>query len=959
MSRRNHKLCNFIKNDRFLRLSLVLLILIASFIPFYSIILNSYHEYNIIRENSDLRASSYNGGGYIMNYNAVYSWIEISTSGTLMNISNENDSYEAISFSSEGWNFTYYEKQYNTIYVSTNGWMSFTNLGDTQSSCAPIPDLNNKNIDCVALLCDDLSPFNGGDIYYEFRGLAPFNYLIIEYHNIYSDNNNYIGSFEVIFNQTGLIKFQYQNINYLSQYDAIVGLDHGDLINYNSYSGINKNNLPYINKAIEFTFNEISEIEYSLNVEIDNEYTWIVAEIDDYIMGKVFGSNWESIYGFFPDPKKFTKFKVNVTEIVENSTHWDITYSIWNWTNKINNFNTTPDGNDLLIFRKEPLNYTSPHNLTHIFPLFIPTPIFHYLNRSNLTESDSKISSYGSDGDYVVLGDSMMSSTIIDGHNIEFGRKAHYNKYGILDWMDFYYLNQSWESTEEKSIFTIYNFYDASKPLFIGVNESNTYDYGVFYSERNAPQIPLRNYSKMPNIFSLKIDFIGGYDPYFNRSLIIVNNSQAVSAINIFSAEKHPEIYYLPQNLTRFTILNRIILPMDINWSSLDFIRSDIVSTSNGFIMSLTILDDIIEFEYKYTSIGLLNTYSEYYNGKEYFTVRFNNFTYQIDDSDPIINILYPQENQTFGRIAPSYDISIIEPNLDKIWYTLDGGLNNVTITNLSGKINQILWNALPEGAVTIRFYANDTMGYLSYEDIIIYKKYEPDNAIIIIFIFILSVASVVAVSGTSYYYYQKIYKTKTREIPPIFETDDSGYQYWLGPSAKEILNTASNKKLLINIVNKDTLAEDRSKEEKILLTTVKNEFLKKVDDLGFDENEKQEFLKEMLALSPKERDEILENIMSRRFISSEPFSKEILSNLTNRDLLLQIFDENITIKKRNYLEKIELTIVSEKFLNKVDAIGLKGDMKIKFIKEMLALTPKERDEIINNILDKLDKSEI
>ncbi|MDX1797736.1 MAG: hypothetical protein R3255_03725 [Candidatus Lokiarchaeia archaeon] len=762
-----------------------------------------------------------------------------------------------------------------------------------------------------------------------------------------------------------MIKFQYQNINYLSQYDAIVGLDHGDLTNFNSFSGINKNNLPYINKAIEFTFNDISEITYQLDVAIDNEYTWIVTEIDDSLMGKIFGSNWESIYGILPDPTKFSKFKLNITAIVENSTHWDITYSIWNWTNKENDFDPTPDGNDLLSFRKEPLNYTFPHNLTHIFPYFIPTPIFHYLNKSNLQESYSSIISYGSDGAYVELGDSIMSSTIINGHNIEFGRKAHYNKYGILDWMDFYYLNQSWENAEETSIFTIYNFYDASKPSFIGVNESDIYSYGVFYSERNAPPIPLllKNYTKIPNIFNIKIDFIGGFDTNINRSLIIVNNSQAVSALNPFSEklppEKHPEIYYLPQNLTRFTYLNRLILPMDVNWSLLDFIRSDIVSTSNGFIMSLILFDDILEFEYKYTSIGLLETYSEYYNGKEYFTVRFNDFTYQIDDSDPIINILSPQDNQIFGRIAPLYNISIIEPNLDKIWYTLDGGLNNITITNISGKINQILWNALPVGPLTIRFYANDTMGYLSYKDVIINKRYEPDNDIIIIFIFILSFASLVAVSGTSYYYYQKIHKTKTREVPPFIETDDKFYQSWLGPSAKEILNTTSNKKLLFNILDKDTLADDISKEENILLTTINNEVLKKIDELGFDENEKREFIKEMLALSPKERDEIIKNIMSRRFIGSEPFSKEILSNLTNRDFLLQIFDENITVKKRTYLEKLELTTVSEKFLNKVDAIGLKGDVKIKFIKEMLALTPKERKEIINNILDKLDKPEI
>jgi len=86
-------------------------------------------------KNGYLKTSSSNGGGYIMNYNAAYSWIEISPSGTLMNISNENDAYAAISFTSEGWNFTYYETQYNTIYVSSNGWMSFTNLGHTIYMC--------------------------------------------------------------------------------------------------------------------------------------------------------------------------------------------------------------------------------------------------------------------------------------------------------------------------------------------------------------------------------------------------------------------------------------------------------------------------------------------------------------------------------------------------------------------------------------------------------------------------------------------------------------------------------------------------------------------------------------------------------------------------------------------------------------------------------------------------------
>jgi len=104
--RRNHNLRNYIKSERFLISLLVLFICIANLTSFYLSIIKSSQDSNTIRKNNFLRTSSSNGGGYIMNYNAFYSWIEISTSGTLMNISNENDDYDAISFNGEGWNFT-------------------------------------------------------------------------------------------------------------------------------------------------------------------------------------------------------------------------------------------------------------------------------------------------------------------------------------------------------------------------------------------------------------------------------------------------------------------------------------------------------------------------------------------------------------------------------------------------------------------------------------------------------------------------------------------------------------------------------------------------------------------------------------------------------------------------------------------------------------------------------------
>ena len=181
----------------------------------------------------------------------------------------------------------------------------------------------------------------------------------------------------------------------------------------------------------------------------------------------------------------------------------------------------------------------------------------------------------------------------------------------------------------------------------------------------------------------------------------------------------------------------------------------------------------------------------------------------------------------------------------------------------------------------------------------------------------------------------------------------DENNQIIITTKSEEILNNLTNRKLLLDILGDQSFAFNKSIVDKIKLTTVTSEFLRKVDILGFDENEKKEFLREMLALSPKEREEIFSNILSRESVKTEQSSKDIIKNLVNKDLILQIFDENITDKRRNLLEKIELTTVSVKFLNKVDALGLKGNNKINFIREMLALSPKEREEIINNILNK------
>jgi parallel beta-helix repeat protein len=88
----------------------------------------------------------------------------------------------------------------------------------------------------------------------------------------------------------------------------------------------------------------------------------------------------------------------------------------------------------------------------------------------------------------------------------------------------------------------------------------------------------------------------------------------------------------------------------------------------------------------------------------------------------PDININVPDNGDTFEDTPPVYDISINEANLDSIWYTLDGGTINHTITENVGTIAESAWNSLPNGYITITFYANDTLGNQGTNFVIVVK---------------------------------------------------------------------------------------------------------------------------------------------------------------------------------------------------------------------------------------------
>ncbi|MFX1259917.1 MAG: hypothetical protein ACFFAN_18865 [Promethearchaeota archaeon] len=88
--------------------------------------------------------------------------------------------------------------------------------------------------------------------------------------------------------------------------------------------------------------------------------------------------------------------------------------------------------------------------------------------------------------------------------------------------------------------------------------------------------------------------------------------------------------------------------------------------------------------------------------------------------------------------------------------------------------------------------------------------------------------------------------------------------------------------------------------------------------------------------------------------------SKELLNEkYDNRAVLTHLKDE-ISQEHTEIKKKIEITSISNEILNKIDKFKWKSeDEKLEFINEMLALSPKEREEILDFMLKKAKDDEL
>ncbi|MFX1504301.1 MAG: hypothetical protein ACFFDH_25295, partial [Promethearchaeota archaeon] len=139
--------------------------------------------------------------------------------------------------------------------------------------------------------------------------------------------------------------------------------------------------------------------------------------------------------------------------------------------------------------------------------------------------------------------------------------------------------------------------------------------------------------------------------------------------------------------------------------------------------LNISIWENLLEGEFQihfFTNDSAGNINDSYY------------LTLNKDTLTPKIIINIPLEYQLVSETAPYVNLSIIDNNLDSLWYTLDNGLTNITFNENIMQIDQETWDRIWKSSsngdiISIRFYANDTLGHIGFQDVrIIIKK--PSN---------------------------------------------------------------------------------------------------------------------------------------------------------------------------------------------------------------------------------------
>lgn len=137
----------------------------------------------------------------------TYSFTDISGTGTALNLGISGSSLQTI-----GFEFSFYGRTHTQVFVSSEGYLTFTNNSTFTSGNDPVPDEDDPH-DGVFPFWDNLDQ-GSGNIYVDTLGTAPNRRFVVQYNAVsVSGATSPVATFQVVLNEnTNTILFQYEDV---------------------------------------------------------------------------------------------------------------------------------------------------------------------------------------------------------------------------------------------------------------------------------------------------------------------------------------------------------------------------------------------------------------------------------------------------------------------------------------------------------------------------------------------------------------------------------------------------------------------------------------------------------------------------------------------------------------------------------------------------------------------------
>ncbi len=167
--------------------------------------------------------------GYSASDEILFSWVDISGTGTATGLSDDAYIHAAM-----GMSFSFYGNTYSDISVGSNGTLYFADaylgLGNT-----PLPSSNGYGVDSdiMAVYWDDLNPGAGGEVYYQTTSLLGQNVFIAQWNDVqhFGDNaSDVVSAQAILFESTGDILMQYLSVSSEMGSGATSGLQNSPTV---------------------------------------------------------------------------------------------------------------------------------------------------------------------------------------------------------------------------------------------------------------------------------------------------------------------------------------------------------------------------------------------------------------------------------------------------------------------------------------------------------------------------------------------------------------------------------------------------------------------------------------------------------------------------------------------------------------------------------------------------------